>query len=70
MMSHQGKRKTKSLLDVYTYLKTKDFWRTLRAFPILAQFSKILSCKPWCAAVRQPVQPHTCYARLLVFDKP
>jgi len=34
-MSQQGKRKTKSLLDFYTWQKIESFLRTLWAFSIL-----------------------------------
>jgi len=62
-MSQQGKRKPKVCWTSLHNEKSKIFLRTLCAFSILVQFSKIRSCKP------EQVQPHTSYARLLVFDK-
>jgi len=64
-MFQQGKRKTKCLLDVYTK-KTKVFLRTLCAFSILAYSLARSDFTDW--NVRQPVQPHTFYAQLLVSD--
>jgi len=63
-ISRQGKRKTKSLLDLHTWQTTKVLLRILCAFSVLVLFSKIRSWKPGCA----PFQPHIC-ARLLVFDE-
>jgi len=54
-------RKKKGKLKVcWTCMHNKK-----RKFSILMQFSRIRSCKP---GVRQPVQPHTFYTRLLVFE--
>jgi len=64
-MFQQGKKKTKSLLNVYT--KKRKF-----SCVIYAQ-SQFLCCLARFdladRGMRQPVQPRTFYARLLVFDE-
>jgi len=52
IMSQQGKRTTKTLLDFHTYKKSKVFLRTSCTFSIV-QFSKIRSCKPEGASSSQ-----------------
>jgi len=49
IMSHQGERKLNVCWTSTNNKKSKVFLRTLCAFPILVQFSKIKSCKSGCA---------------------
>jgi len=66
-MSQQRKRKTKRMLDSYTKTQSRTFSGVLY---VHSQF--LCSLARFDIAnrgVRQPVQPHTIYAGLLVFDE-
>ena len=66
-MSQQGKRKTKSLLDFYTSQKNRKISCVLYAHSQFLCSLARFDLANW--SVRQPVQPHTFYAPLLVFNE-